>query len=132
TLKDFEELFEANAQEKERKLREEVPGQFYEAQPAEIQYAMKYIADGGNDLKGLFRTLAAVEEVKSLDPANEGDHRSIVRSYLQATQPDWDTDEIEEEINGWDDRGELQAKAQKFKPKLEALSQKQVKYKLQQ
>jgi hypothetical protein len=132
TLKDFEELFEANAQEKERKLREEVPGEFYEAQPAELQYAMKYIADGGTDLKGLFRTLAAVEEVKSLDPTNENDHRGIVRSYLQATQPDWTTDEIEEEINGWDDKGELPAKAQKFKPKLDVLSQKQVEYKLQQ
>lgn len=131
TLQDFEELFEANAQEKERKMREEVPSEFYQSLPPELQYAAKYAADGGTDLKGLFRTLAAVEEVKSLDPSNEGDRRSIVRSYLQATNFG-NADEIEEEINGWDDRGELEAKANKFKPKLDALSERQVQYQLQQ
>ena len=132
TLKDFEELFEANVQEKERKLREDVPREFFEALPQEYQYAMKYLMDGGTDYRSLFKTLASVEEVKSLDPTDENNHRSIVRSYLQATQPDWTQDEIEEEINGWDDRGELPSKAQKFKPKLDALSQRQVEYKLQQ
>lgn len=131
TLQDFEDLFEANAQEKERKMREEVPSEFYQSLPPELQYAAKYAADGGTDLKGLFRTLAAVEEVKSLDPSNEGDRRSIVRSYLQATNFG-NADEIEEEINGWDDRGELEAKANKFKPKLDALSERQVQYQLQQ
>lgn len=131
TLQDFEELFEANAAEKERVLRDQLPGEFYSSLPPEFQYAAKYLADGGQDLKGLLRTLAAVEEVKSLDPGKDGDQRSIVRSYLQATNFGT-SDEIEEEINAWDDRGELEAKANKFKPKLDALSQQQVQYQLQQ
>jgi hypothetical protein len=131
TLTDFEELFEANANERERKIREEVPGEFYQSLPPELQYAAKYAADGGTDFRGLFRTLAAVEEVKNLNPAEATDQRSIVRSYLQATN--FGTpDDIEEEINGWDDRGELEAKANKFKPKLDALSERQVQYQLQQ
>ena len=131
SLQDFEDLFRANNDDKERKLRQEVPGEFFSALPAELQYASKYVADGGRDLKGLFRTLAAVEEIKSLDPGKEGDQRSIVRSYLQATEFGT-ADDIEEEINSWDDRGELETKANKFKPKLDALSQKQVEYQLHQ
>jgi len=131
TLKDFEELFEANAQEKERAIREQVPGEFFQSLPEEMQYAAQYIANGGTDLKGLFRTLASVEEVRTLDPENENDQRAIVRSYLQATNvAKLSADEIEEEINGWDDRGELKAKALKFKPKLDSLQQEQVEYKL--
>ena len=125
TLKDFEDLFEANAQEKERQLREKVPGEFLNALPPEMQYAADYVMRGGKDLKGLFRSLAVVEEVRALDPTNESDQRQIVRSYLQATNFG-DTEEIEEEINGWDDRNELEAKANKFKPKLDAMSEKQV------
>jgi hypothetical protein len=61
TTKDFRELFEANATERENKVRENVPREFFNALPEELQYAAKYVADGGQDLKGLFRTLAQVE-----------------------------------------------------------------------
>lgn len=132
TINDFEELFETNANERDRKLKEQVPAEFFGRLPEELQYAAKYVMDGGQDLKGLFRTLAAVEEVRTLDPSNEDHQKHIVRSYLQATQPDWTPDEIEEEIVAWEDRDELEAKANKFKPKLDALSEKQVQYQLRQ
>lgn len=131
TLQDFEELFEANEEEKTRKTGTAVAEQFFQSLPAEFQYAHEYIQNGGRDLKGLFRTLAQVEEVRQMDPANEGDAKHIVRSYLQVTQPDWTADEIEEEIVGWEDRNELEAKAQKFKPKLNKLTEEQVAYQLQ-
>jgi hypothetical protein len=131
TLKDFEELFEANDAERERKVREQVPGEFIKALPPELQYAAEYALKGGTDMQGLFKSLAAVEEVKSLDPSNEHDQKHIVRSYLQATNFG-DAEEIEEEINSWADRNELEAKANKFKPKLDALSEQQVQYKLHQ
>lgn len=131
TLKDWEELFEANQQEKEKNIGGEISKQFFQALPEEFQFAYKYVSDGGTDLKGLFRTLAQVEEVRQMDPANEGDAKHIVRSYLQATN--FGTpDEIEEEITAWEDRGEIEAKATKFKPKLDAMTERQVAYKLQQ
>lgn len=131
TIQDFEELIEANFSEKEKKMGNEVTQQFFQALPEEFQFAYKYISDGGTDLKGLFRTLAQVEEVRQMDPANEGDAKHIVRSYLQATN--FGTpDEIEEEITAWEDRGEIEAKATKFKPKLDAMTERQVAYKLQQ
>lgn len=131
TIQDFEELMEANFSEKEKKLGSEVSQQFFQALPEEFQFAYKYVSDGGTDLKGLFRTLAQVEEVRQMDPGNEGDAKHIVRSYLQATNFG-SPEEIEEEITAWEDRGEIEAKATKFKPKLDAMTERQVAYKLQQ
>ena len=131
TLQDFEELFEANEQERTKKIQAEITNNFLQSLPEEFSFAYKYLEDGGQDLKGLFRTLAAVEEVRQMDPSKEGDSKNIVRSYLQATR--FGTpEEIEEEINAWDDRGELESKAKKFKPKLDAMTEQQVAYKLQQ
>lgn len=129
TLADFEELFEANATEKERKLREDVPGQFFDSLPEEMQYAAKYIADGGNDLKGLFRLLAATEEVRELDVKNDAE--TIVRTYLQATNFGTSED-IQEEVDAWKDRGEIEAKANKFKPKLDAMQEEILAFKVQE
>jgi hypothetical protein len=67
-----------------------------------------------------------------MDPSKETEARIIARSYLQATHHDWTPDEIEEEIVSYEDRGELEAKAAKFKPKLAALTEQQVAYQLQQ
>lgn len=131
TLQDFEELIEANFQERERKVKEQTPAEFFDSLPEELQYAAKYIADGGNDLKGLFRTLAGAEEIKSLDPTDETDQENIVRSYLHATRFGT-SEEIEEEIDAWKDRGELGAKANKFKPKLDAMQEQVVAQQLAQ
>ena len=120
TTKDFRELFEANFQERENKIRESTPREFFEALPEELQFAAKYVADGGQDLKGLFRTLAQVEEMRQLDPSNEYDQAEIARQYLYATK--FGTpEEIEAEVNDWADLGRLEQKAQQFKPKLDKM-----------
>lgn len=132
TTQDFEELFEANEQEKTRKTFGEISEQFFQSLPPEFQYAHQYIQNGGRDLKGLFKSLAQVEEVRQMDPTKDADAKQIARSYLQATHRDWTPEEIEEEIVAYEDRGELEAKAAKYKPKLDALTEQQVAYKLKQ
>ena len=87
-----------------------------------MQYAAKYVADGGQDLKGLFRALAQVEEVRSLNPADENDQEGIVKSYLQATNFGTE-EEIQEELNTWKDLGVLEKKAKQFKPKLDQMQE---------
>jgi len=120
TTKDFRELFEANFAERENKIRENTPKEFFKALPEELQIAAKYVADGGQDLKGLFRTLAHVEEIVQLDPTNEYDQEEIARQYLYATQ--FGTpEEIESEIEDWRDLDKLGQKAQQFKPKLDRM-----------
>ncbi len=131
SLNDFEELLEANFQERENKIRESTPAEFFQSLPEELQVAAKYVSDGGQDLKGLFKVLAHVEETFELDPAEPNHQERIVREYLTATS--FGTpDEIEEEIDSWKDRGDLEAKANKFKPKLDAMQARIVQQKLAQ
>jgi hypothetical protein len=120
TTKDFRELFEANFEERENKIRANTPKEFFNALPEELQYAAKYVADGGQDLKGLFRTLAHVEEMRQLDPNDEYDQAEIARQYLHTTQFGT-AEEIEEEINDWRDLDKLGQKANQFKPKLDRM-----------
>jgi hypothetical protein len=122
TTKDFRELFEANFQERENKIRQDTPKEFFEALPEELQYAAKYVADGGTDLKALFRTLAEVGEIRSLDPSNEYDQAEIARQYLYATNFG-SSEEIEAEIEDWSELGRIGQKAQQFKPKLDKMQE---------
>ena len=122
STKDFRELFEANFQERENKIKQNVPKEFFNALPEELQIAAKYVADGGQDLKGLFRTLAQVEEMIQLDPSNEYDQAEIARQYLYATGFG-SSEEIESEIQDWNDLGKLEQKANQFKPKLDRMQE---------
>jgi hypothetical protein len=129
STKDFRELFEANFQDKENRIRENTPKEFFQSLPEELQIAAKYVADGGQDLKGLFRTLAQVEEVFELDPSVEQHQEEIARQYLYATgfgTPE----EIEDEINDWRDIDKLGQKAKQFKPKLDRMHEEVVARKL--
>jgi hypothetical protein len=120
TTKDFRELFEANFEERANKIREDTPKEFFNSLPEELQVAAKYVADGGQDLKGLFRTLAYVEEMRQLDPSDEYDQAEIARQYLHTTQFGT-AEEIEAEIEDWNDMGKLEQKAKQFKPKLDRM-----------
>jgi len=131
TLKDWEELFESNENAKKQKFGQQASTEFYENLPEELQVAAHYVANGGDDLKSLFRSLAAVEEIRQLDTTDESSQEQIVRSYLHATQFG-DAEEIEEEIEAWKDRDELEAKANKFKPKLDAMQEQIVARQLQE
>lgn len=122
SAKDFQELIEANFAERERKLREETPQEFFQSLPEELQYAAKYVADGGQDLKGLFQALAQTEQSRSLDPSDERHQEVIVREYLSATGFG-DADEIQEEIDSYRDIGRLEQLANKFKPKLDKMQE---------
>jgi len=131
SINDFEELFEANFEERENKIRESTPAEFFQSLPEELQVAAKYVSDGGQDLKGLFKVLSQVEETFELDPSEPKHQEKIVREYLSATNFGT-AEEIEEEIESWKDRGDLEAKANKFKPKLDQMQAQVVQQKLAQ
>lgn len=123
TVDEFKELFKLNFEEREKAIREQTPKEFFEALPEELQYAAKYVADGGQDLKGLFKHLAAVEETKTLSLDDEKGQEAIIRSYLKSTNFG-DDSEIDEEIDAWKDLGKLESKAKQFKPKLDKMQEK--------
>ena len=131
TAKDWEELIEANLEEKANQVRRETPKQFFASLPDELQIAARYVADGGTDLKGLFSTLAQVEETRDLDIKSERDQEIIIKEYLNATGYGT-SDEIEEEIEIWKDLGKLEQQASKFKPKLDKMAEQIVIKKVQE
>lgn len=119
---DILELLEMNFQNQQEKLEAELPQQFFESMPQEMQQAYQYIANGGTDIKGMFRALAASAEVQGLDVKQESGQKDIIRAYLSATQ--FGTpEEIEDEIYSYEDRGDLEKKAKQFKPKLDTMQQ---------
>ena len=85
SAKDWKELIQANMDERGNKVRRETPKQFFDSLPQELQIAARYVADGGQDLKGLFGTLAQVEETRSLDIKSVPGQENIIREYLTAT-----------------------------------------------
>tara|TARA_R110002051_G_scaffold272542_2_gene333045 strand:+ start:2844 stop:4169 length:1326 start_codon:yes stop_codon:yes gene_type:complete len=131
TAKDWEELIQANLDEKANQVRRETPKQFFQSLPQELQIAAKYVADGGKDLKGLFNTLGAVEEHKQLDVKKSSDQETIITEYLSATGYGT-AEDIQEEIEIWKDLGKLETQANKFKPKLDKMQEKVVAQKLKE
>ena len=131
SAKDFEELIAANLEERANAVRRETPAQFFNSLPQELQIAAKYVADGGQDMKGLFKALSHVEESYQRDIKNEKDQVHIIREYLGATGYGSDS-EIDEEIEIWKDLGKLEQQAAKFKPKLDKMQEKVVAAKLQE
>jgi hypothetical protein len=129
TPKDIEELLDANFAEKENKIRQQIPVEFFDSLPEELQVAAKYVADGGKDMKGLFRALSQAEEVLSMDPQDPKNHEKIVRQFLTTTGFGT-AEEIDEEITGLRDRDELEKKAGQFKPKLDKMQDAMIGQKL--
>ena len=131
TAKDIEELLEANLEERANQVRRETPKQFFEALPNELKVAAQYVANGGTDMKGLFRTLAQAEETFDIDTSTEKGQEKIITEYLGSTG--YGTpEEIQEEIEIWKDLGKLEQQAMKFKPKLDKMQEKIVARKLEE
>lgn len=129
TLDEFKELIVSNIKEKERDIKEKTPQEFFQSLPPKLQYAAKYVADGGDNLEGLFKQLSASEAVKNLDPTSERGQETIIREYLSATRFG-DENEIQEEIESWKDLEKLEAKALQFKPKLDKMQEQVVQRKV--
>ena len=131
--KDVEELWTANVDSIKNDVAANTPKEFFESLPEELQYAAEYVAKGGQDLKGLFRALAHVEEVRDLDVRQPEHQEMIVRQYLQATGfGNGDQELIEDQIEEWVTGGNLQKKANQFKPKLDDLQSEMLQGKLAQ
>lgn len=125
SAEDFEELLEANFEHYQEKLGQQTAQHFFQSLPPEMQQAYEYIANGGQDLKGMFSALAASREIYELDISHEAGQKQAIRAYLQATgfgSPE----EIEDEVYAYEDRGDLEKKAKQFKPKLDAMQQQMV------
>lgn len=131
TTKDWEELIEANFEEKTKAIKESTEKTFYDSLPEELQYAAKYVQDGGRDLKSLFKVLSQKEEISELS-TDDPDHQEIIlRQFLSATNFG-STEEINEQIDNWKESNQLEKWAKKHKPKLDTMYQRIVDKELQE
>ena len=131
SAKYWEELIDANLEEKANQVRKETPAKFFESLPDELKIAARYVFDGGKDLKGLFQTLAQVEETSTIDVKSERGQERVIQEYLSATGYGT-AEEIAEEIEVWKDLGKLEQQALKFQPKLQKMQEKVVASKLKE
>lgn len=120
TMDDFKELIVSNFTNQKEELQASTPKEFFEQLPQELQYAAQYVADGGTDMKGLFRALAASEETKTISIDTEQGQEQTVRQFLYASNFGTD-EEIQEQIDSWKDLEKLETKATQFKPKLDKM-----------
>ena len=131
TMDDYKELFKMNFDSQKQQIQSDTPKEFFNSLPPELQYAAKYVADGGSDLKGMFRALASSEESKAMNISTEKGQELAARQFLQASNFGND-EEIEEQIDSWKDLDKLEAKAQQFKPKLDAMQDQIVQRQLEE
>lgn len=122
-----EELVELLKENDKFKLKENLQKEveeFFGSLPDEIQLAAKYVADGGSDLRGLFKSLGEVHDIKSLDP--KADSEVIVRSYYSTVG--WGDEEISEKISTLKDLSPtaIEKEAAQVKPKLEKLKEAEI------
>lgn len=122
SLNDYKELFNANFNAKAGQSDKNAKHEFFNSLPHELQYAAKYISDGGTDLKGLFSVLSKNQAVKELDASTEKGQEAIARNYLETTNFG-DEEDIQEQIEEWKDLGKLEDKVGKFKPKLDKMQE---------
>jgi hypothetical protein len=133
TEKDVEELWTANVDNIKKEVASSTPKEFFDSLPEELKYAADYVSKGGKDIKGLFRALAHVEEVRDLDVSEPEHQEIIVRQYLQATGfGNGDQDLIDEQVQEWAEGGNLSKKANQFKPKLDDLQTEMLQAKIAQ
>jgi len=123
TTKDWEELIEANIQEKTKEITETTQKTFFDSLPEELQYAAQYVQDGGRDLKTLFKVLSQKEEVSELNTDNPDHQEIILRQFLSATNFG-SSEEINEQIDNWKESNQLEKWAKKHKPKLDTMYQR--------
>lgn len=131
TKKEQAELIKANLDRIKEEADEKAPAEFFDSIPESLKYAAKYHADGGTDLKSIYKFLAENEEIKEFDITTEDGQEKTIRSYLKMNG-DMTPQEIEEELNSLKDLpGALEKKAKLYKPKLDSkqqqLIEKQVK-----
>jgi len=119
TVDDFEELIQANIDQKLQATAESAPVELFKQLPEEVQAVVHYALNGGNDTKSVFKQLSKAQETFDLDVTKEEDQEIIARQYLNLTAFGT-AEEIEDEINVIKDRGDLEKYSTRYKPKLDA------------
>lgn len=118
TTDDIVELIETNIATQVNEVAQQAPMQIFSQLDPKVQEVVAYNLNGGADITNVLKNVARSQEISNLDVKNEEHQERIAREWLKETNFGTD-EEIEEEISAYIDRGELEKKANQFKPKLD-------------
>jgi len=121
TEEELVDLLKANDEHKISTAVETQVDEFVKALPQELQFAVKYLSDGGQDVKGLLKALSSSNDVVSLELGK--DDEDIIREYYSALE--WNEDDINDKITALSDAGKefLNKEAKQVKPKLDKMQE---------
>lgn len=123
--KEIVAVLKGNQDRIRKELEEKIPQEFFDSLPEDMQSAAAYVANGGKDLKKIFKQLSDKVEIAGVDIKTVNGQEDVVKKWLASTG--LDETEVQEELNSLKDMpGALEKKASVYKPKLEALYQTKV------
>lgn len=127
TIEDLKDLLKLNLENARKEPEEEKMNEYFQGLPEEIRIIKDYAEKGASQeqIRAMFRSLGEVQEIKDLNIEEESDQKEIIRQYL-TIQNFGTAEDINEEIDSWEDLDKLQDKANKFLPKLEKIKEKQI------
>ena len=118
TNDDIVDLIEANIKQRVEETAKSAPLDVFKRLDPKVQDIIAFQLNGGKDVTSVLKAVAQSQEVTELSLDKEADQERIVREWLRASNV-MNSEEIEDEISSIIDRGDLQKKAEIFKPKLD-------------
>ena len=97
-----------------------------ETMSPETRALLQYERDGGKDIKGMMAAIASAKETYDYDISTPQGQKEVVRAYFKSKNVYKNAESLEKELNRIEDAGELQEKAEEFKPMLEEMQVNEV------
>ncbi len=128
TIDDFKELIKCNVDEMAKQANDD---EFNTLSP-ETRALLSYERNGGKDVKEMMYAIASAKQTYDFDISTPSGQKDIIRSYMKYKGVYKNDSSLEREISRLEDAGELQEKAEEFKPLLEEIQVNEVNKRLQQ
>lgn len=122
----LEELIDLNQENKEKQIKDTYKQEVFDEFPGHLKWVAKQLAEGTVDPRAVYASLARIEQVRQLDPADVNDQEIIARNYLTVIMGLDNPEEVSEQIEEWKEANTLAKKVATFKPKLDAMEEQQL------
>lgn len=118
---DWIDLLEANINEAVQNSTSQAFQEDFENMSPEAKALIQYERNGGKDVKNFMMAIANAKESSDLDSSTVSGQRDIVRAYYIKKRLFKSAASLEKELDRLEDSGDLQEKAEEFKPMLEEI-----------
>lgn len=117
TAEEWQDLIKGNIEDIAKRSNEED----FDSLSPETRAILQYEKSGGTDIKEMMMAIATAKNTYDFDISSKEGQRDIIRAYFQAKRVYKNQESLEKELNRLEDAGELEEKANEFKPMLEEI-----------